>query len=129
MIKIKKCKKLNCSEIKIYDSESELVKEYNKNLKQDPKQIKRSEKTDQEVRNILYIKSINEIYSKKIINNFDHRKIIEHIDIKIEILKRLVFIKHKNKELFKTTVSTLFRKINSLQLIDLIHLKNEFISI
>ena len=49
MIKIKKCKKLNCSEIKIYDSESELVKEYNKNLKQDPKQIKRSEKTDQEV--------------------------------------------------------------------------------
>lgn len=125
MIKIKKCKKLKCSEIKIYSSESDLVKEYNQNLKPPQNTSNtRKELTEVDKQNIIYIKSINEINSKIFHSYYRKRSAIQYPKLVLEIVKTLIYRRHKNKKLSKNSINSIFKKINQLQLVELMTIKN-----
>lgn len=116
-IEIEKCKKENCSDVIIYNSDSELVKEYNQNLRPEPKKISRQEKTEVEIRNHFYRSSINEIQRRLFVEGCS--------ELAAEVLKLLTFQKHKNKELKRHTVKHLIRKVDDMTKRQLIKIRNE----
>ena len=110
---VKKVRKKNCSEVRIYNRNSDLVKKENevRRIRVKRKTYFKKEKTELEKRNEVYKKTVQQIeilhFNSRI--NSAQRKLI----------KKLVFKFHRNQKLYKTTYRNLLRSIRNFEMFKL----------
>ncbi len=108
MIKIKKCRKENCSEIRIHNKNSQLVNEYNEKLKNIPKihqtKIKKIE-TEIDKKNLIYKKSIQRVQIRHFNEKLTNKQLSK--------IQDLIFKQHKLNKLKKSSYFDIIKKVKS----------------
>lgn len=113
--KIKKVRRKNVSNVRIFSKESQLVKDENKKRQSLKRIVKKPQVVQQqsltELKNIIYKKNVQQIESMFFRNSISYSQ--------YKVAKKITSKKHKTNSLFKTSYSTILKDIRDFNMIKL----------